>query len=123
MARHQKQGSPGSPSDYGNPGDPHLGWEPPVETPVSVRVLNRWDAQGDLQGFDYAPAERKASTPKIICLVEKLVPRRMDVFSVEAGEAYKVEDTDPVDGITVTANCHRITDKTELTGLPLPVVV
>lgn len=92
----------------------------PVETPVLVRVLERWDAQGDLQGFDFATAERKATTPQIIALVEELTPRRLGVFSVALGEAYKVENTDPVDGITITASCHRITDQAVLAGLPLP---
>ena len=96
--------------------------KPPVETPVFVRLLHAWDAQGDLQGFDYAPAERKATSPQIICLVEDLTPKRRDVFSFAEGEAYKVEDVEPVDGITLTANCHRITDKTELAGLSVPRV-
>jgi hypothetical protein len=58
----------------------------------------------------------------VIFLVEQLADARNGgIFSVVAGEAYRVERTDPTNDITRTADVS-IMPLAETIGLPIPVV-
>ena len=90
------------------------------ETPCKVRVHTHTARFGDMAGFDYAPAERVAVTPKLIVLKGEVSPTRNGVFSVTAEEAYAVENVLPPDGLTVTIEATRMSQK-DITEAVLPV--
>lgn len=91
-----------------------------AETACSVRYHDRQQAFGDMAGFDYAPAERIETVPKIIVLASEVSAKRGGVFSVSASEAYEVENVMPADGITVTIEVTRMR-QSEIDAAALPV--
>ena len=48
----------------------------------TVREHSRTQMFGDMAGFDYAPAERAETVPKIIALVSEVSPVRGGIFAV-----------------------------------------
>lgn len=93
-----------------------------TQTVCSIRVHHRTDAFGDMTGFDYAPAERLITVPEVVVLASEITPKRGHVFSVAADEAYVVETPLPRDGLTITAQCTRMS-QTEIDAAALPVPV
>ncbi|AET42267.1 hypothetical protein DSS3P1_54 [Ruegeria phage DSS3-P1] len=91
-----------------------------AETACRVRYHDRQQAFGDMAGFDYAPAERVETVPKIIVLASEVSAKRGGVFSVSATEAYTVENVLPPDGITVTIEVTRMR-QSEIDAAVLPV--
>lgn len=76
---------------------------------VFCRLNSDIVAAGDLPGTSLAYAERADTDPKLIFLVKDHDPVRGNVYVLATGEAYRVETIDPVDVITRTANCVRLT--------------
>lgn len=101
----------------------------PTSTPVpcTVRVWTKWGALGQLPGKGEGWAEIQEAEPKIIFMVSDVPnPRKNALVSIERGEAYRVETSDPPDDITITAKVVRLnpkvdTEKAILDALPVPV--
>jgi len=91
------------------------------ETAVTVRTHHRTAAFGDVDGYDYGPAERVSTVPEIVALASQVSPKRLGVFSLAADEAYRVESVMPVDGITVTTQVVRL-EQSDIddAGYPVP---
>lgn len=90
-------------------------------TACSIRVHHKQRAFGDMTGFDYQPAEVLTIVPEIVMLASEVsAPKRGGVFSIAADEAYHVEVPEPRDGITVTAQCTRMS-QAEITAGAYPV--
>lgn len=88
--------------------------------PVTVRVLKKSAMIGDLQNGGFA--ERAEETIRIVFLREELGAtslQRLGRVSVAAGEAYRIEKTDPVDGITQSVDVVQLS-ATQAADLPLP---
>lgn len=104
---------------------PALYFVPPYDpvltlvTPVTVRVHDHMQALGDLKGTNFNYAEVEDDSPKIVFLREEIVPKRGMMISVSPGVAYNIDTVKPPNGITVTANVSRVTEK-EATGFPVP---
>jgi hypothetical protein len=88
--------------------------------PCYVRVHTAFKALGDVKGTSYSYAEREDTVPKIIFMRDQVLPRRQGVVSVEPGEAYRLDATEPPDDLTITARAVRLTEQ-EALGLGLPV--
>ena len=113
-----------------NPYDPidpeYAGWTPPpgpyfeTPVPVTVRIHSQFVDLGDMKGTNFHYAERHETAPKIIFMRDQVDrPQRYAIVSVEAGEAYEIDNIMPPDDITVTAEVLRLKPpKTD--GLPLP---
>lgn len=72
-------------------------------TACNVRLHNRTDRFGGMAGFDYAPAERVSTVPKIVFLAEQITPSRNGVVVLASDEVYVLDNVLPRDGITITA--------------------
>lgn len=89
--------------------------------PVTVRIHGRFQRLGEIRNSDYFnAAEREDVSPRIIFMREQVaMPARNAVISVEAGEAYSIDRTEPADDISITAFVVRL-DADEAAGLPVP---
>lgn len=89
--------------------------------PVTVRVHTKFTAIGQLSG-DPEWAERAEAEPHLIFLASEVpTPRaKTGVVSVEPGEAYRIETTDPVDDAGfIKARVTRV-PVAEAASLPVP---
>lgn len=73
---------------------------------IHIRVHTKFDALG-LKGAEAGLAERRELIPKIIFMRDELdaagvVPKRNAVVSVEPGEAYRLDNADAPDDISLT---------------------
>jgi len=84
-----------------------------------VRVHDKIAPLGQVEGVNYIYAEREEAQPKIIFLASEVVPHRGGIVSVDVGEAYRVDHTEPRDNITISAPAYRL-GESELAGLPTP---
>ncbi len=86
--------------------------------PCNVRLWTKWGAIGAMsEGW----AEMQEATPRIIFMIDEVPrPRNLAVVSIEAGEAYRIDNTDRPDDITITAHVTRIPAGAELDALPVP---
>lgn len=82
-----------------------------VYTVLWFRVNSKDEAVGDLAGTSLGYAERRETVPKLIFLAEDHSPERGNVYIVSPHEGYRVDSVDPQDGITITANCVRLTSR------------
>ncbi len=89
-------------------------------TTVYPRVNSKDEAVGDLAGTSLAYGERHETIPKLIFLVSEHTPARGNVYVVSATEAYRVNDLEPQDGISITANCVRLKNDSELAAYTAP---
>jgi hypothetical protein len=90
--------------------------------PVDIRVHRQFAQTGDMGSKVKGYAQMVEVSPRVIFLVEQLADARNGgIFSVVAGEAYRVERTDPTNDITRTADVS-IMPLAETIGLPIPVV-
>lgn len=88
--------------------------------PVSIRVHRQFAQTADMGSKTKGYAQMVEVTPRVIFLVEQLADARNSaIFSVAAGEAYRVERTDPPNDITRTADVSII-PAVETVGLPVP---
>ncbi|WP_425962730.1 hypothetical protein [Rhizobium nepotum] len=88
-----------------------------------VRVHTKFQALGDQAGTNLNYAEREDVTPRIILWREELPqPSRNAIISVEAGEAYQIDNVLPADDLTITAMVTRM-DLADTTDLPVPGVL
>lgn len=88
---------------------------------VHVRVHTKFVALGDMKGTNFNYAERQDETPRILFMRDEVdMPVRGAYISVEPGEAYLVDHTDPIDDISITAFVTPLTQK-EVGRLNLPV--
>lgn len=75
---------------------------------VHVRVHNKWDAKGDVQGTSFNFAEMREETPKIVFLYEECDPDQQAVVVISESEAYRIINPDPRYLQTVTAACTAL---------------
>lgn len=89
--------------------------------PVDIRVHRQFVQTADMGSKTKGYAQMVEVTPRVIFLVEQLADARNGaIFSVAAGEAYRVERTDPTNDITRTADVS-IVPAAEAVDLPVPV--
>lgn len=97
----------------------------PTATPVpcTVRVWTKWGQMGKLAGAGWA--ELQETAPKIIFVEPSFRPRAQALVSIEPGEAYRIDTTQPADDISITAEVTRLNpknaaDQVLLDSLPVP---
>ena len=88
---------------------------------IHVRLHSKFDAVGDLQGTNFNYATRQEVTPKIRFDLTEIDPVNGAIISIEAGEAYRVDNVQPPDDQFVTAEAIRLSEK-QATGLPVPEI-
>jgi hypothetical protein len=93
-----------------------------VPVPCFVRVHTKFQALGDMKGTNFNYAEYEDITPRIILWREEIPqPVRNAIISVEAGEAYYLDNVLPPDDLTITATVAKLDDDDpKLTMLPVP---
>lgn len=97
-------------------------YESAAATPrlIHVRVHTKWVEQGDLKGTNLSYAETEDKAPRIIFdRAEVAMPPRNSYVVISAEEGYRIGQTEPFDGITITAEAAVMT-ATELAGKTLP---
>lgn len=88
-----------------------------AQTACEVRVHNYNSLQGAIRRAD---AEVIEMTPTAIFLVSQVQPTRNGIISVAPGEAYRLGEVQPPDGITVSAAIAAM-KLPDTDGLPVPV--
>lgn len=85
----------------------------PLETPnvVSVRVTYGPRPIGD-DGGDYRFATMQETVPKLLFMVAEQSPKVRAVVSISATEVYRIDSTQPIDFISITALCVKELDAT-----------
>ncbi len=93
-----------------------------VPVPCFVRVHTKFQALGDMKGTNFNYAEYEDITPRIILWREEIPqPVRNAIVSVEAGEAYYLDNIEPPDDLTITAMVVKMDDDDpKLAMLPNP---
>lgn len=86
---------------------------------LTVRVHEKWLALGDLKGTNFNYAEVEAIAPRMIFMVDQIIPDRDLIVSVEIGVAFRVDHTLDADDITITAVVIRLPED-YTTGFPVP---
>ena len=87
---------------------------------IHVRSHDKFLQQGDLKGTNLNYAEIEDVSPKLIFeRAEVENPPRGGLVIISAEEGYRIGQTKPKDGITVTAEVSRLT-AAELAGKTLP---
>lgn len=91
--------------------------------PISVRVHTKFDALG-IKDAENGLAVRRESKPKLIFMRDEMaekgiVLKRGAVVSVEPGEAYKLDNADAPDDITITFFV-TVLPANDTAGLPVP---
>lgn len=98
----------------------YIAYDGATPLPVSVRDHTRFVETGDAGSRAKGFANVADVTPKILFMVAELPDARYGaIFSIAAGEAYRVERTDPRNDITRTAYVTPLS-KNEAIGLPVP---
>lgn len=98
----------------------YIAFEGAEPLPLTVRDFTRVADVGDIGPASKGFAERVEITPRIIFLRDQLEDARNGaIFSISAGEAYRVERTDPPDGISRIAYVTPLS-AAEASGLPVP---
>ena len=78
-------------------------------TTVHVRLITKLDSIGDPQHQGFAKIE--AIKPRLVFMRDEQEPQNGAVVWLQVGEAYRIDNTDPPDDITRTANVTRLTAK------------
>ena len=87
---------------------------------IYVRVHTKWTEEGDLKGTNLNYAERETITPRIVFDRSEIAnPPRNSLIIVSAEEGYRVGQTEPPDGITITAEVSPLSPA-DLAGKTLP---
>lgn len=93
--------------------------------PVHVRVHSKWDAATmDGGSGNGTMSARQLILPKLLFMLDELaaqgiVLKGKDVISVEPGEAYRLDNAEPIDDISVTWIVTQVKAK-DTENLPLP---
>lgn len=88
--------------------------------PVTVRVFDKFQTLGDIKGTISQYAEFDDNVPRMIFMRADLPsPKRQGVFSIEVGEAYRLDSAMAADDITVTWHVVKL-DAADAAGLPVP---
>lgn len=87
--------------------------------PISVRVHTSFKALGDLKGTSFSYAETAADVPQLIFWREQIEPANKALVVISATEGYMVDNSDPPDGLTITARVRSLL-AAEMIGLPYP---
>lgn len=101
--------------------------ENPGEYPVNIRIHTKWDATTmDAQTLQGTMVSRQSIFPKILFMLDELEAQgvtlyRGGIISVEAGEAYRLDNAEPPDDISISYFVTQL-DKADTAGLPVPVV-
>lgn len=75
-----------------------------------VRVHRKWLEQGDLKGTNFNYAEVEEKNPRVVFMREDIAnPTRNTLVIVAADEGYRLGQTEPPDGITITAEAVPMT--------------
>ncbi|TIV92553.1 MAG: hypothetical protein E5V74_26545, partial [Mesorhizobium sp.] len=86
---------------------------------MTVRIFNKFQTLGDIKGTISQYAEFDDNVPRIIFMRADLPsPKRLGVFSVEAGEAYRLDSAMAEDDLTVTWHVVKLA-AADTAGLPL----
>lgn len=93
-----------------------------LETPVNVRVHYEFGALGDLIGTNIHFAERQEIKPELIFLRSEIDdPQRHAVVSVSPDEAWRIDNVEPPDTITVKCQALRLSAaQIAMGGYPYP---
>lgn len=94
---------------------PQTGDDEPLD--VNVRIHTEMKALGDIQG--QFGAERQEQIPRIVFDLVEVQPMRGWIVSVEAGEAYRIDNLLPPDLGYQTAEVSRLS-AAQSAGLPVP---
>ena len=87
---------------------------------VNVRVHSKMVQQGDLKGTNLNYAEREEIAPKLVFDRSEVAnPPRNGLVIISATEGYRIGQTEPPDGITITAEVSRLS-ASDLAGKTLP---
>lgn len=88
--------------------------------PVTVRIFNKFQTLGDIKGSIAQYAEFDDNVPRIIFMRADLPsPKRLGIFSIEAGEAYRLDSAMAEDDITITWHVVKL-DAADAVSLPIP---
>ena len=88
---------------------------------ITARAHSGVVRTGDLAGTNLSYAEQADRTETVIFLVDEVpAPRQNGLVIFAADEAYSLRVVRPRDGITITAEVVRVTDRTKITGKTLP---
>lgn len=86
--------------------------------PVSVRVHTQFTEIGTLSFSQFA--ERQETIPKIVFMRDEVDrPTRNAIVSIDEGEAYRIDNVLPPDGISVTVEVVRLSEA-DTVDLPVP---
>lgn len=86
---------------------------------ITVRVHDKFLANGDLKGTSFHYAEIEDDAPRLVFMRSEVDPERGYYVSVEPGVAYFVDTPMAPDDITRTARCQRVSES-QASGFPLP---
>ncbi len=91
---------------------------------ITVRIHTKWDALG-IQNAENGLAVRRESKPKLIFMLDEMqaagvTVKRGAIVSVERGEAYKLDNAEAPDDITVTFIATAMSAE-QTVDLPIPV--
>jgi hypothetical protein len=78
---------------------------------ITVRIHNKPEQVGDIQGTGFNYATMQDTAVKAVFLRDELSPIRNAIISVAPEEAYAVDNVQPPNGITVTAEVKRLSAK------------
>lgn len=93
---------------------------PPDPYAVTVRVHTAFEDIGKVKGTAFDFSFKHDTVPTIILLKSEVsAPKRKDIISVAAGEAYRVDNVRPTDDLTITVEVVRMKES-DTTGLPVP---
>lgn len=87
---------------------------------IHVRVHTKWTEEGDLKGTNLNYAERETTTPRIVFDRSEVAnPPRNGMVIIAEDEGYRIGQTEPPDGITITAEVSPLS-AADLAGKTLP---
>jgi hypothetical protein len=87
---------------------------------IHVRVHTKWIELGGLKGTSFNYAETEDRAPRIVFdRTEVPTPLRNSLVVISAEEGYRVGQTEPIDGMTVTADV-TVLSAADLAGKTLP---
>ena len=84
--------------------------DPSHSESVTLRVHSAVVDTGDLPSSGLSFSERVDVSPTLVFLIGEHRPIKANVYSVSETEAYRVDHVEPVDGITVSVVCDRLSE-------------
>ena len=75
---------------------------------VHVRLHDKFLLQGDLKGTNFHFAEVREDSPRLIFMRAEKVPERNAVVVIDRRNAFRIDNLDPEDDITVKAFVVRL---------------